>query len=429
MKIGDLLYLKKYNNLILQYRELDKSISASDHTKEISQELSTFLDKYCEDLVDEALFEKLYQHYKGQKGKKNKPIIFLSSEEDIANHLIDPSFLNRLKDKVKKSVNKAITDHPVLESHTSNQAKTFKIEVISDPYSYTRLNYYFYYERKNIESLKWYRNIYSAKLIPLLKIIYDKPNINKQVNVDRFLVCSESDFDEKKCLSEVGFKNIGKLVTKLNEIVQSGQKLLADEDIILVNAIKVIQKVIDLGGVEPSILTGLENNNSIVGGTHISTERKKDEDIKNLMLRLITKSVENKDYIGFFLKDDFIRTARNRYPEIDQRRLELLFDQVVTPYPPRGVMKFEVPDNKNKITYLIAVENIPQIFDQMNIKDLKMANVISMNKQHFILFLKKLFNEYTSSKINDEKIARIMRCTSDKVKQMRSSVQTIDYIK
>jgi len=427
MKISDLTTLSKYNNLVLMYRELDKSISASDQTKEISLEISNFLDKNGSKLIAEALFERLFNHYKNKKGKKNKPILFLSSEEDIAQHLIDPSFLNRLIEKVKKTVEKEVLDAPILEEHSVSPSNTtYKSEIISDPYSYAKLDCYYYYDRKNIESLKWYRQIYAHNLIPKLKEVYDKPNIYKLINVDRFMVCSPSDFEDKKCTSEIGIKNIGKLITKLNEIVQSGQKLLDDDEIMLVNAVRIAQKIMSLGGVEPSILSGLEGMNAL--GATISSERKKDDDIKNLYERLLKKSLENKSYVGFFVKDDFIKTAQNRYPELELRRLELLFDQVVTPYPPRGIMKFEVNSDGKNIMYLVAVESIPQIFDQLNIKDLKISSNISPTKQHFILFMRKLFNEYTVAKMDDTKIAKVLKSTPDKIQYMRSIVTTLHFM-
>ena len=428
MKISELLTLKKYNNLILQYRELDKSISAGDQTKEISKDIGNFLEKNSQQLIDEVLFERLYKNYKNEKGKKGKQVFFLSDEEDIASSLSDTSFLTRLKDKVKKSIEKVLAEVPILDQTTIGTSKTFKIEIISDAYNYNRINNFYYYDRKDIESLKWYRHIYTYYLIPRLREIYERPTVNKQVNIDRFMICSPSDFEEKKCVSEIGLKNIGKLVVKLVEIVQTGQKLLVDDEIVLVSTIRVIQKIMSFGGVEPSILAGLDSSSTI--GSAVNSERKKDEDIKNLYYKLMTKSLENKDYIGFFLKADFIKTAKNRYPEVDLRRLEILFDQVVTPYPPNGIMKFELPlVTGEKVTYFVAVETIHHIFDQMKIKDLRINNSIGMNKQHFIIFLKKLFSEYSNSKMDDSRIAKILKCDIEKIAIMRSTIESLTYVK
>lgn len=413
----EIVTFKRYQEFILKFKDFDRSISSSNDVRELVQEIQNYLDVHLHPLLEDVLFRQTIRNFKGEMERKDVPVLFLSSPEDLAAQLTDKSFLSKLTQSIRQKISSFLSSVEKMSDQSLELSHLFSHEFTADPYSYNRVISYYYFDRTDKDCVKMYRQIYAGQLVPKLQEFYNRNQIKKLINVDRFTIVSDSDFDKENCLTDVGIKNLTNLVDKLNDIVASGQKLLIDNDIVIVNAAKVVLDLFAMGGLK------IANQEKSSTTDPVKREQQKDEDIKRMFVKLLKSASYSKDYIGFFLKEDFLQMGRNKYPEVNHRRLEILLDQVTTPHPPAGILLFNAPTDEGVKTYFIALEMIPQIFEQMNIRDSRTSISVNMDVQHFILFLKKFFQQYQNSDVM--RVAKLLNTTPDYVQHMKQIVSRL----
>jgi hypothetical protein len=409
---------KRYQDFIIRFKDIDRSISSGNDLRDLAHEIQNYIELHTRPLIEDVLYNQLLRNYRKEKIKKGKHYLYLATSDDIIDQITDKSFLSRLTQNITQNVNGYLLNVNKLDPQSLETNKIYSHEFTSDPYSYTRVVAYYYFDTNDKECKKMLRHIYAEQLVPKLQEIYNRSQVNKMVNIDRFSVCSVSDFEVENALSEISLKNIGNLIPKLNDIVSSGQKLLDDDDSKIINAAKVIQDLFKTGAMKP---IDKEKRGGV--SDPVLLEQNKDQEIKNMFDRLIRSASHSKDYLGFFLKEDFIQMGRNRYPEVGLRRLEILLDQVTTPHPPPGILQFNAPSDGGVKTYFIALEMIPVIFEKMNIHHARTSISLNMESQHFVLFLKKFFEQYSNSDVN--RIAKLLHTNPDYVNYMKNIISKI----
>jgi hypothetical protein len=166
-------------------------------------------------------------------------------------------------------------------------------------------------------------------------------------------------------------------------------------------------------------------------GTKLSADDHITEQIKERFIILLKGSVKASDqYIGFFRKEDYINWLLPKFKQVGYEKLEEIFNKVVNPRPPTGVIKFVVPSKSTneKFYYFISMEEIPLVYNYMRglrKDDRKLEDYLNIKKNHFFMFLKKIFKDFNAAHYTEERIAQILSTDISVVKEMIKYVKKI----
>ncbi len=430
-KIKERNKLKEFRELVREYKEWDKKIGINAEMRELTQKIADFVHNNANKLVPEILYDRFKKNLNKKKDKKNREITFLSKPKDIKYHIIDPVFPIKLKNKIGSEIDAVILDIPQFDPQNFVQTETYSyfIEIVTDPYTYSKYKSYFYFDSFDEEVIEGYlNNIYRDTLIPFLKTKYDKNDVFNAVNTGRFALCSPDDFLPENCIKNIARKNISNLVNKIIDLISAGTKFIDQEEI---TDIYEINLILDMTKVSLPEKQRKEESKQFKESIEvISPEDQITEQIKEKFRILLKGSVKAaNEYIGFFTKEDYIKWLLPKYREIGYDRLEEIFNKVVNPKPPTGVIKFVVPAASGETYYyFISIEEVPAVFSYMvgESKTKKFEDYSNIKKTHFFMFIQKMFKDFRASNFNDERIARYFGTDLRKIQEMRKYIEKMD---
>ncbi len=430
--IKDKEQFKKYKELVKKYKEADNRIGNQAELKELSGLISAFAVDNIEELLPEVLYSRFERNIKKKTDRKKKRISFLSDHQDLKKELTDPVFSIKLKNKVNDVLESSLMNIEtfIVEEFKQNVNNSYNIDIVTDPYSYSKYKAYFYFDSYDKSIIDGYVNvIYKEELIPFLREKYEESDIFKAVNTDRFAICSPEDFNPDTCTNSIARKNIQNFVNKLLDFIRTGMKILERKEIMLVYETKII---LDMTKITlPSDLQEEERQLNMNSGTTLSADDHITEQIKERFTILLRGSVKASDqYIGFFRKEDYINWLLPKFKQVGYEKLEEIFNKVVNPRPPTGVIKFVVPSKttNEKFYYFISMEEIPLVYNYMrSLKkdEKKLEDYLNIKKNHFFMFLQKIFKDFNTAHYTEDRIARILSTDVNVVKDMIKYVKKI----
>jgi len=407
---------KEYEN----FKKLITLNKEDEDNKDTSREIISLVDSNLRDVIKGFVYTRLIKNIKNEQNKHHEPISFFVYDYDINRALADSSLVIRTKDKISEKINEIIPLIPVLTEDNFSDHTVFRAEVLFDTYSNTQRNYIYYF---NIED-KWicdsYTNIYKQQLLQDLGHLYFNPNVNRQINTERFQLCSAENFKEENGLLETSFQNIEKLITRLIAGVKEGRKIIADENIILCYKTQIVQEIIKLS---QSFLKS-EKKHSYSKPEEKNIIQESEDAARKTIIQILKGSVKQEEYAGFFTKDDYIKWVIKKHPTIPKERIESIFQSVTWPRPPAGVTRFIVPATKDheELIYFISLEHVPSIYNELEFRHSKFKVLSQITEKHFIFFIKKLFKDFTTMGYNDNKIASILNCSPSLVESMKKFI-------
>lgn len=430
MSISERKLLKEYKELVKKYKEYDKQIGHHVEIRELANAISKFIHEHINDLIPEVLYDRYERNLFKHTNKKKKKITFLCSTHDIKHEIIEVIFVIKLKQKIELEIENAVEEIIKFDSRSFNNTpnNSYYIDIITDPYTYSKYKAFFYFNSKDEKIIDGYLNgIFREELAPFLREKYNIHDIFKAVNTEKFATCSPSDFDIDNCTKPIARKNIEKFVDKLLDLIKGGIKLIEQNEITYVYETKIIQEMtkitlpIEQKKKETEKFQNFTNDD-------VSSEDKIVEQIKEKFRILLKGSVKtSNEYIGFFRKEDYIEWLLPKYKEIGYKKLEQIFYSVVNPRPPASVVKFAVPivGTGEKYYYFISMEAIPIVYDYMvsKKKSTKSEEYININKHHFFMFLKKIFKELKMANYDDMKIAKSLDTDVKRVIEMKKYIE------
>lgn len=430
-KIKERTKLKEFRELVKEYKERDKRIGINAEMRELTQKIATFVHDYAKDLVPEILYERFLKNLSKKKNKKNKEITFLSKPKDIKQHITDPVFPVKLKNKISSEIDAVIIDIPQFDPQNFVQTESYSyyIEIITDPYTYSKYKSYFYFDSFDNSVIEGYlNNIYRDTLIPFLKTKYNQTELFNAVNSGKFAVCSPDDFLPENCIKSIARKNISNLVNKIIDLISAGTKFIDQSEIVDIYELRLI---LDMTSVTLPEEQRKEETKQFKESIEVlSPEDQIVEQIKEKFRILLKNSVKaSNEYIGFFTKEDYIKWLLPKYREVGYDKLEEIFNKVVNPKPPTGVIKFVVPAKSGETYYyFISIEEVPAVFSYMvgESKTKKFEDYSNIKKTHFFMFIKKIFKDFRASNFDDSRIAKYFGTDLRKIQEMRRYIEKMD---
>ncbi len=403
----------KYKDFILKNKTDDKS------AKDILKDIQHLVEDDFASLVEGFVYNRLEKNISKEENRSHEPFSFLVYEYDITKGLSDSSLIKRITDKIQEKMAELIANLPHLTEDSIQNNVLFKEEVLFETYSNAKRFYLFYFDYTNQRIIDNLIEIYKTELLPKLGQLYFRPNINRQINTERFSICSQSNFDEDHALDEISLENIKKLTDKLIISIKEGKKLIVDDEIILSHKVNLILNIIHHAKIF------IDTKSSAVPQVDMGSEIQKNEDlVKKMAIQILRGSVKQDEYVGFFTKQDYIDWIAKKFPEIPFDRIVSIFENVTWPKPPSGVTRFIVQPTKEhgELTYFISLEHVPRVYLKFNFNRKKFDVVSHITERHFLLFLHKLFIDFNAVKYSAGKIAKMFNCTESMVIEMQNTV-------
>ncbi len=415
--MGKTELLKEYQ----QYKDLLSSYKKDDHSKEIQKELLTFIDNNLLGLIRGLVYTRLERNVKGESSRHWGPYSFMIAKEDIIKALSDPALITRIKDKLIEKINELIVNIPSLEKDNYEETNIFSTDVLLEAYSKTFRRYLFYFDYADRDVYDGYLSIYKRTLLPDLSQLYLKPSVNRQINIERFQLCAPENFHEENALRDPDFGNVRKVVDRFLTSVKEGRKIISDDEIILCYKAETVQRIINysLDFKKPKIDVGTPTTT-----TGKSAVQEAEEEVRKSAVQILKGSVKQTEYVGFFTKDDYLFWISKKHPKVPKERIEAIFDSITTPKPPAGVTRFTIPATREhpKIIYFIALEQVPLVYQRLDKNKKGFTAASQISQRHFVLFLKKLLNDFTKVGYSNEKIASLLACSPSLVDTMRKNI-------
>lgn len=432
MDIKEKHRLTEYRDFIKKYKDYDQKIGNNKEIRELVSKILKFVHNHIKEMISEVLYERYQKNLNKKKKSRKKEISFLSTSEDIKKDIIEPIFAVKLKNRIIEEIDSVLADIKLFDpkEFVQNEMNTYCIEIITDPYTYSRYQAYFYFDQFDEEIIDGYLNtIYREVLVPFLKEKYDISDIFKVVNTEKFAICSPNDFEPEHCINPIARKNILNLVSKLIELITNGAKLLEQDEITKVYEIKLIMDMVSI-----SIPKGLSEQESELENAidNASPDDQITDQIKEHFRVLLKGSVKaSNEYIGFFRKEDYISWLLPKYREVGYDRLEKIFNSVVNPKPPTGVIKFVVPipSTGERYYYFISMEEITVVFRYMEKEkqDKTIEDYTNIKRHHFFMFLKQMFKELEFANYTEERIAKYFAADVRTIRDMKKYLEKHGY--
>lgn len=402
----------EYKKLVDHYKQDDSN------SPELVKEIQNYLNKNIVEVLAGYLYHRLERNIKGEMNRYGQLITFFVNKDDVIKNFSESSFLARTKEHIKETINECVKAIPSITSESVRKTKLFRSEILLDSYSQAKLDYLFYADPSDLGIVAGYKEIYKKYLLPDLSILYYKSNINRQINPDRFQIASEDNFREENALQEISLSNIGKLAKRLVDSVKEGRKLLSDDEIILSHQVLAVQDLIWLS------ISATRQSDNIITATKSSGIHESEEAVRRSVITILKGSMKQEDFIAFYTEDDYISFIYKKHPEIPKDRIQAIFRAATHPKPPAGVTRFIVPQTPQhkEIRYFITLEHIPVIFLKLGLEHKKLDFKANMQERHFVLFLNRLFKDFSTMKYTKEKVAGMLHCPTNMVDTIQKTV-------
>ncbi len=404
------------------FRELIQENIRDDKNIELQKGLNYYINNNLEEISSGFVLSRLEKNIARKVNKHREIISFFVSTDELIKAISAPSLTTAVREKINSNLKKMIANLSILNEETYLNNKLFKVDIPLGIFSTTINNFFFYFDYYDNALLDGYMDIYKSLLLPEIGKFYHKPSINRQINTKNFQICSPENFLKENVLRKPDIYNVKKLIESFLASVKDRRKILNYEDIIFINKVKVVQTAVFLQNKDekPVIEEAVPNISSM------EVIRESEEKVRKLIFNVLKGSIKQKEYAGFFIKEDYIEWIAKKHSDVPIERVETIFDNITTPKPPIGVTRFIIPQTQEhkQLVYFIALDHVPIVFDKLRARKKKPFDLSShISERHYFLFLKKLINDFSKVGYTSSKIASILNCNSNVIDSMKEFIK------
>ena len=380
------------------------------------------LKNQLKELVEGFLERRLERNLISELGKDGNPISFLVDDKEIVKRFVSLYEGLQLAAQLKKGIldilDRANPLSTLSESGRSVLESTiFGFSVKVDFYSRDFRHFHFYYDLGNLDLEEQYRKFYQMDLLPRLYEVYKK-SMKSYLDRGPIPLCSSEDFTPENAFKIISISNVERLLDKVIQSIEGGRRTVAPESILLCMQGWVVLQIVKNSSMYKETMAEMSD----------STKKPQNDSeydaIRSLILRILRGSVKQEKYVGFFTQNDYISWVENRHSHVSREKIERIFKSVTWPSPPVGVIRFSIDatESRPKRIYFTAFESVPRIFSGMQGKG-NFLNAEEGIERDFMLFLRKLFKDFSTRNYSESKIASLLKCEIEFLRSMKQTFQ------